>query len=182
MLNTHFNLQPVLENELLILRPLKQEDFEKLYEVASDPLIWEQHPAKDRSQRSGFELFFNDALKSGSAFIIIDKGTEKPIGSTRFNKIKESQNAIEIGWTFLAKECWGGHYNKSMKSLMIEYAINYVENILFYIHEDNIRSQKAIEKIGGKRIVSIEGKILETRPTASVIYCIAKDHWKNKAQ
>jgi len=172
-----FDLQPVLENHLLTLRPLREEDFEALYNVSSDPLIWEQHPAKDRCERAVFELFFNEALLSEGAFAVIDKKTEKIIGSTRFHLIKETQNAIEIGWTFLAREYWGGYYNRSMKYLMMEYAFNFVENILFYIGEKNIPSQKAVEKIGGKRITTLEGVVLEARPATAAIYNIDKKSW-----
>ena len=172
------DLQPELENHLLILRPLRKEDFEDLYKLASDPLIWEQHPSKDRCRKDVFELFFKEAMESGGAFVIIDKKTNQIIGSTRFHVVKETQNAIEIGWTFLAREYWGGYYNQSMKYLMIEYALDFIENILFYIHEENIRSQKAVEKIGARRITSLEGKVLETRPNATVIYNITKNSWK----
>jgi RimJ/RimL family protein N-acetyltransferase len=180
MLANQFNLQPVLENELLQLRPLKEEDFESLYKVASDPLIWEQHPAKERSEREGFKTFFSDAMKSGSAFVVIDKDTGEVMGSTRFYPVDGFKNAISIGWTFIARKYWGGAYNGTMKHLMIEYAFNYVDNVLFHIHENNTRSQKAVEKIGGKRITSLEGTILNERPNASVIYCIRKGDWKGK--
>ncbi len=183
-----FNLQPELENHLLVLRPLREEDFEDLYKVASDPLIWEQHPSKDRCRKDVFELFSKEAIESRGAFVVIDKKPRLPdgqanqiIGSTRFHFVKETQNAIEIGWTFLAREYWGGFYNQSMKYLMIEYAFNFVENILFYIYEENTRSQKAVEKIGAKRITSLEGKVLETRPNASVIYNITRKWWKQNA-
>src|SRR5438552_5245863 len=184
-----FDLQPELENHLLVLRPLREKDFEDLYKVASDPLIWEQHPSKDRCRKDVFELFFREAMESGGAFAIIDKKTRLPdgqanqiIGSTRFHFVKETQNAIEIGWTFLAREYWGGYYNQSMKHLMIEWAFNFVENILFYIHEENIRSQKAVEKIGAGRITSLEDKVLEIRSNASVIYNINKKSWKLNAK
>ena len=179
-----FDLQPELENHLLVLRSLREEDFEDLYIVASDPLIWEQHPSKDRCRKDVFELFFREAMESGGAFAVIDKKTRLPdgqanqiIGSTRFHVVKETQNAIEIGWTFLAREYWGGSYNQSMKHLMIEWAFNFVENVLFYIHEENTRSQKAVEKIGAGRVTSLEGKVLEIRSNASVIYNITKNLW-----
>jgi RimJ/RimL family protein N-acetyltransferase len=177
MNNASFDLQPVLENELLTLKPLKEEDLEALYNVASDPLIWEQHPAKDRCEKAVFEIFFKEALLLGGAFAVIDKKTEKIIGSTRFHLIKETQNAIEIGWTFLAREYWGGYYNRSMKYLMMKYAFSFVENILFYIGEKNIRSQKAVEKLGGKRITTLGGVVLEARPATAVIYNIDKKSW-----
>src|SRR5712672_2588722 len=103
MTKSHFDLQPNLENHLLILRPLKEKDFENLYKVASDPLIWEQHPEKDRCQKKVFEIFFSEAVNSAGAFAVIDKRTGQIIGSTRFHLVKETENAIEIGWTFLAR-------------------------------------------------------------------------------
>ena len=169
----NFNLQPILENDLLILRPLEEKDFEILYQVASDPLIWEQHPAKSRSQREGFETFFKEAIDSKGAFVVINKMTNEIIGSTRFCIINETQNAIEIGWTFLARKYWGGDYNKVLKTLMMEYAFNFVENIVFYINENNLRSQKAIEKMGGKRIVQLENQFLDPRVNSTVIYKIS---------
>jgi RimJ/RimL family protein N-acetyltransferase len=168
------NWQPHLENDLLILRPRKAEDFDALFKVASDPLIWEQHPAKNRSTKEGFELYFNEGLATNSAFTVIDKKSGDIIGSTRFFPIKESANAIEIGWTFLGRQYWGSAYNKSMKALMMDYAFQFVDNILFYIHENNIRSQKAVEKLGGVKITQLDGIPLSTRPTANVILRIQK--------
>jgi len=166
----NFDLQVTLENSLLILRPLTEDDFENLYKVASDPLIWEQHPAKERSQREGFKIFFKEAIDSKGAFAVIDPKTGELIGSTRFHRVKEVQNAIEIGWTFLARKYWGGEYNKSMKALMMNYAFKFVENVLFYIHESNFRSQKAVEKLGGKRITALENQVLDARSSEAVIY------------
>lgn len=177
-----FDLQPRLENDLLLLRPLLEEDFDGLYKVASDPLLWEQHPASDRYKKDVFEALFRDAMLSKGAFAVVDKKTGQIIGSTRFHRIPEVQNAVEIGWTFLTREYWGGLYNRSMKYLMMEYAFNYVDNVLFYIGESNMRSQKAVEKIGGVRIVSLEDKILDARSTAAVIYKITKQEWQLNQQ
>src|SRR5438046_8653203 len=97
MNKTIFDLQPILENELLLLRPLNDEDFEDLYKVASDPLIWEQHPAKDRCERNVFELFFKDAIASAGAFAVIDKKIGHIMGSTRFHALKKPKKGIEMG-------------------------------------------------------------------------------------
>jgi RimJ/RimL family protein N-acetyltransferase len=175
-----FDLQPTLADDILILRPLKEGDLEDLYNVASDPFIWEQHPSKDRCKRDVFELFFKDAVTSGGAFAVMNKNTGQMIGSTRFNRIKEADNAIEIGWTFLAREYWGGIYNQAMKRLMINYAFQFVDNVLFYIDEKNLRSQKAVEKIGGNRITELGGVTLEKRPNAATIYHITKKAWNEK--
>lgn len=179
-MKANFDLQPILEDNILILRPLKDEDLDDLHQVASDPLIWEQHPSKDRGNRDIFELFFKEGMESGGAFAVIDKKTARIIGSTRFHFVKEASNAVEIGWTFLAREYWGGYYNHAMKRLMMEHAFQFVDNILFYIHEKNLRSRKAVEKIGGERITALDGVLLEQRANASVIYLITKKSWEEK--
>ncbi len=169
------NWQPLLENDLLILQPLKAEDFDALFKVASDPLIWEQHPAKNRSTREGFELYFNEGLAANTAFTVIDRKSRDVIGSARFAPVKESANAIEIGWTVIGRQYWGSACNKSMKALLMDYAFRFVDHVLFYIHEDNYRSQKAVEKLGGVRITQLDGVPLSARPTANVIFRITKN-------
>ena len=144
------NLQPTLENDLVLLRPLGVEDFEALYKAASDPKIWELHQNPDRWELKVFKDFFKDALNSKGAFVIIDKPTKKVIGSSRFKRPDNSQDAIEIGWTFLSRNYWGGRYNKSFKSLMIAYAFEHFDYILFHVDHLNHRSQKAVQKLGGE--------------------------------
>ena len=146
------NLQPTLENELIILRPLSENDFESLYQVAKDPLIWEQHPSKDRYRRDVYADFFKESIASKGALLILDKASNEVIGSTRFKPITGAKTAIEIGWSFLSRKYWGGVFNKSIKKLMIDYAFESIEDVIFYIGKENTRSQKAVEKIGGIRI------------------------------
>jgi N-acetyltransferase len=172
-----FDLQPNLQSELVLLRPLKEDDLESLYGIASDPLIWEQHPDK-RWQRPVFESFFRDAIDSKGALIVIDKKSGKIIGTSRFCLVKETQNAVEIGWTFLARKYWGGPYNKEIKALMMKHAFQFVAHVLFFIHENNLRSQKAVEKIGGKKITHLENQLLPTRSNANVIYVISAKNLK----
>jgi len=143
-----FDLQPILKGELLALRPLRPEDFHELYAVASDPLIWEQHPANDRYKEEVFREFFRKALESGGALIAIDSKDGRVIGSSRFFGYNEAESEIEIGWTFLARSHWGGVYNGEMKQLMLRHAFQFVENVVFLVGPQNLRSQKALEKIG----------------------------------
>jgi len=147
-LTTPFELQPVLEGDLLRLRPLRPEDFDELYAIASDPLIWEQHPARDRYKRDVFEEFFREALESGGALIATDARSGEVIGSSRFNGYDAGKSEIEIGWTFLARSRWGGAYNGEMKRLMLGHAFRFVKSVVFLIGPRNLRSRKAIEKIG----------------------------------
>jgi N-acetyltransferase len=143
-----FNLQPHLKGDLVELRPLKSEDWDHLFSVASDPLIWEQHPESDRYKEDVFRIFFKDALESSGAFVVIDAQTQEIIGSTRFHGYDPKKSEIEIGWTFLARKYWGGRYNREMKEMMLAHAFKFVENVVFFVGENNIRSQRATEKIG----------------------------------
>jgi len=147
-----FELQPTLTGQLIELRPLHRDDFDALYAVASDPLIWEQHPDSDRHKPDVFRKFFDDAMASGGALIAIDLQTGRPIGSSRFHGYNEQRREIEIGWTFLARSHWGGRFNGEMKRLMLNHAFRFVDTVLFYIGPSNIRSQRAVEKIGAVRV------------------------------
>jgi len=151
MLRMSFDLQPILKGELLGLRPLRPEDFHDLYAVASDPLIWEQHPIKDRYKEEVFKGFFREALESGGALIAIDSKDGQVIGSSRFHGYDKEKSEIEIGWTFLARSHWGGIYNREMKQLMLRHAFQFVNSVIFLVGPQNLRSQRAMEKIGGFR-------------------------------
>jgi N-acetyltransferase len=149
-----FDLQPILTGELLRLRPLRPEDWNDLYAVASDPLIWEQHPVNDRYKEEVFTEFFREAMASGGALIVVDARDGQVIGSTRFHGYDEEKSEIEIGWTFLARSHWGGTYNREMKQLMLQHAFRFVNSVIFLVGPQNLRSQKALEKIGGVRVGS----------------------------
>ena len=152
-----FDLQPRLVGELIEVRPLAADDWEPLFAVASDPLIWEQHPASDRYREDVFREFFREALETGSAFVVIDRKTGEMIGSSRYHLFDQQgfdrqESVVEIGWTFLARAYWGGNYNGELKRLMLDHAFRFVERVVFVIGVTNFRSQKALEKIGGVRV------------------------------
>lgn len=175
----HPNLQPNhLANEWVSLYPLKSEDFEKLYAVAADPLIWEQHPNKNRYRRDVFENFFKGAIESGGAFLITDTKTGEAIGSSRFCNYNEAAHSIEIGYTFYARSCWGKEYNRSAKALMIGFAFEFADAVIFHIGAGNIRSQKAIEKIGAHKTGVEEHRYFGETPTLNFNYTIKKTDWK----
>src|SRR5438105_5038316 len=146
-----FDLQPTLSGDLLQLRPVRPEDFDELYAVASDPLIWKQHPASDRYKKDVFQAFFREALDSGGALLALDRKDGRAIGSSRFHGYDETNSEIEIGWTFLARSHWGGVYNGEMKRLMLGHAFRFVKSVIFLVGPHNLRSQRAVEKIGGVR-------------------------------
>jgi N-acetyltransferase len=149
-----FEFQPVLKSELLELRPLRAEDFGRLFEVASDWLIWEQHPNSDRHKLDVFRKFFDEALQSSGALVVLDCKNDCIIGSSRFHCYDPERSEIEIGWTFLARSYWGGVYNGELKRLMLGHAFKFVDNVIFVVDSRNIRSQRAVEKIGGVHVGS----------------------------
>ncbi|HXO88006.1 MAG TPA: GNAT family N-acetyltransferase [Candidatus Acidoferrales bacterium] len=146
-----FELQPTLRGDLVTLRPLRAEDWDVLFSVASDPLIWEQHPQRDRYKEEVFREYFRGAMESGGAFLVLDAMTGEVIGSTRYYEYHEAGNEIEIGWTFLARPRWGGAYNREMKQLLVKHALRFVDAVVFRVGMQNMRSQRAMEKIGGIR-------------------------------
>jgi RimJ/RimL family protein N-acetyltransferase len=138
-----------LTGDLLELRPLRAEDYQDLFAVAADPLIWEQHPCKDRYQEEVFKVFFREALESGGALLALDRTDGRAIGSSRFHGYDEGKSEVEVGWTFLARSHWGGAHNREMKRLMLRHAFRFVNTVVFLVGPDNLRSQRAVEKIGG---------------------------------
>lgn len=153
MTTSNFNLQPeILENEITKLIPLKEEHFEALFEAASDPLIWEQHPSKDRYHREGFTAFFKAAMDSKGSFLILDKQTGEIMGTTRYYDYDPEKSSVGIGYTFITRKYWGGPYNSSNKKLLIDYAFQHVNSILFHVGAENFRSQKAVLKLGAEKV------------------------------
>jgi len=169
-----FDLQPHLKGKLLELRPLATDDWDELFAVASDSLIWEQHPERDRYKEDVFKIFFKDAMESGGAFVIIDRKTQHIIGSTRFYGYDPEKSEIEIGWTFLARKYWGGRFNAEMKRLLLNYAFKFVETIVFFVGEDNVRSQKAMEKVGAIKVGIATRAYGNHPPARKVKYVIRK--------
>jgi RimJ/RimL family protein N-acetyltransferase len=136
---------------LIELRPLRPEDYDALFAAASDPLIWEQHPDRDRYKPEVFREYFQSGLDSGGAFAIVELSSGKIIGSSRYWNYKPEESEIEIGWTFLERKYWGGAYNRELKLLMLRHAFRFVERVVLIVGEHNLRSQRAVEKIGGRR-------------------------------
>ena len=169
-----FDLQPNLKGELIELRPLTPEDWDDLFAIASDPLIWEQHPESARYKEDVFKVFFKDALESGGAFVVIDRKNKRIIGSTRFHGYEPEKSEIEIGWTFLARKYWGGRHNWEMKQLMLAHAFQFVDNVVFYVGENNMRSRRATEKIGAIKSGMVKKVYGNRPPSLNVRYVIKK--------
>lgn len=145
------DLQPTLTSETILLRPLREEDWEALYAVASDPEIWALHPARDRWREPVFRRFFDKALASGGALVVVKRASGAVIGTSRFYfEHVEEPGEVELGYTFLARSAWGGATNRELKRLMLAHAFSFARTALFSVGETNWRSRRALEKIGGR--------------------------------
>lgn len=140
----------MLASDLVVLRPLRTEDFGDLYGIASDPRLWEQHPSKDRVEKRVFEAWFDEALRSGGALVAEDAVSHEVIGTSRY--VSRSHDSIEIGWTFLAHSRWGGLWNGEIKRLMLAHAFATVPEVVFSVHSANLRSQRAVERLGAVHV------------------------------
>ena len=169
---TAFDLQPHLSGSLIELRPLRLEDFEALFEAASDPLIWEQHPESNRYRRDVFQRYFDGAIESRGAFAVIDRRSGRIIGSSRFCNLDEPESEVEIGWTFLERAYWGGTYNGELKSLMLRHAFQFVDRVVFVVGEHNRRSQEALRKIGATLLRKSESTSLDGTVERKVIFAV----------
>ena len=175
----NFSIQPLLESEKVKLIPLWEEDFERLYEVAADPKIWEQHPNKNRFERDVFKNFFKGALESKGAFLILDKNSDEIAGSTRFYGYSETDKSIFIGYTFYGVKFWGKGLNSEAKKLMLNYIFQFVEKVIFHVGASNIRSQKAMEKLGAKKTDEMMVAYFGEPDRLNFQYEILKNDWIN---
>ena len=173
MTRVELDPQTRLVGERLELRPVRHSDWSALYAAASDREIWAQHPASDRYREPVFREFFDEALASGSAFVVIDRATGDIIGSSRYANHDIEKSEIEIGWTFLSRDYWGGEANREMKRLMLEHAFRFVDTVVFWIGDSNLRSRRAIEKLGAS--LRDDGIVRGGLP--HVVYKLGKTDW-----
>lgn len=173
-----FNLQPILKNETVILQPLSENDFDELYAVASDPEIWEQHPSKERWKRPVFQTYYEGAMQSGGALKIIDVKSGMVLGSSRFYDYNNEEDSVLVGYTFIAKACWGKGINRQVKELMLDHAFLYVSKVLFHVGAGNIRSRIAVERLGAKKIaetvIAYHGEV----PRINCVYEMRREDWQ----
>ncbi len=170
--------QPTLDGERWLIRPLEASDWDALFDVAADPLIWKVHPAHDRWQEPVFRVFFEDALEKGGALAIVDKATGAIVGSSRFQDHDPANGgSVDIGWTFLSRSVWGKGVNAAIKRMMLVHAFRHVERVIFRVGESNIISRKAMEKIGGIQTDQVDVSMMAGVPQRHVVYEITREHF-----
>jgi RimJ/RimL family protein N-acetyltransferase len=172
-----FELQPSIENRWIKLEPLVPQDFEALYAVAADPKIWEQHPNQNRYQREVFAVYFQGAIESGGALRVIDNSSGALIGSSRYYELNETQRSVAIGYTFIARSHWGGSANRALKTLMLDHAFRCVDRVIFHVGAANLRSRRAMEKLGGILSGEISMSYYGEPTLPNVVYQIDAADW-----
>ena len=177
-MDTSINLQPDLENERVRLTPLSRQHFDALYSIASDPALWVQHQHKNRYEPDQFKNFFQDAIDSGRALVVISQSDDQIIGSSRYEPCHERSLSIEIGWSFLSRNYWGGQYNRAVKTLMIDHAFQYYDEIIFQIDQNNLRSQQATLKLGAVLKTSFLPGEVCPKTESNLVFSLRKDRWQ----
>ena len=175
----NFSIQPKLENPNIELIPLQENDFERLYEVGSDPAVWANHPNPNRYQLETFKIFFQGAVESGGAYLVSDKKSGEIAGSTRFYDYNETDKSILIGYTFYAVKFWGKGLNHQAKTLMLDYIFQFVNKVIFHVGASNIRSQKAMEKLSAIKTDEIVVAYFGEPDRLNFQYEIQKKDWHN---
>jgi RimJ/RimL family protein N-acetyltransferase len=172
--------QPELKGDLVYARPLRESDYESLLAVASDPEIWAMHPEPDRYLPEKFIKFFQGGIECGGGLAVFDRATNRMIGSSRFMGHRPEQSTVEIGYTFYSKDCWGKGHNTELKNLMINHAFKLVDRIQFFVGEKNLRSRRAMTKLGGQIVAQTRRLQSGGQWAESVVFEIKKSDWELK--
>lgn len=173
--------QPTLSGPRLLLRPLAEADYAALFSVASDPLIWEQHPDRRRHTPERFQAYFRSGMESRGALVVIDRQSGEMIGSARFREHNPRESFVEIGYTFLARKCWGGGCNGELKRLMLGHAFRFVDTVFFLVAPENFRSRKALLKIGASELEAGASGPVPAGARCSIVYRMTKSEWARRA-
>ena len=174
------DLQAHLIGNTIKLIPLQADHWSSLMQAASDPLIWQLHPEPLRYLPEVFQSVFAGGLKSGGAFLICDKLTDEVLGTTRYYDFDAKNKSVAIGYTFLVRSRWGGATNTELKQLMLAHAFAAVETVWFHVGENNLRSRRAVEKLGAiYQRTEQESASGQIRPT--VFYALTKANWQQSA-
>ncbi|MCX2680115.1 GNAT family protein [Galbibacter sp. EGI 63066] len=176
---------PTLENEIVQLAPLTLENYKNLYTIASEDKLVQYSPS-NISTLQALTQYVKKALelqeaKTAIPFIIYDKRAKKYAGCTRFMNIDWDNKVLHIGSTWIGREFHGNGLNTAMKNLMINYVFYKMgfEKIEFRIDERNIRSRKAVEKLGAQLegILRKNVYLLDGYKRNTCCYGILKEEW-----
>lgn len=180
----------ILKGTSVDLIPLEKLHFEELFAAASDKELWKLLPT-DCSEKETFYRAYNFALterEKGTQypFVILHKATNKLVGSTRLFEIYPDDKKLEIGWTWIIKQFWGTEINLECKYLLLTYCFETLNanRVQLKTKDTNMRSRKAIEKIGGVFEGILRKERIQSDGTTrnAAYYSILDDEWGEAKQ
>jgi len=182
-----FKPNTILNGELLDLVPLEEKHFEELELLAREKSIWEFIPIDMSSSEKCFKVFANALVERDLGtqipFVIFHKKENRIIGSTRLMNMEAKHKKLEIGWTWLHPEYWATAVNLECKLLLLTFCFEElnVNRVQLKTDENNIRSQKAIKKIGAQYEGILRNDWIRDDGTNrnSVYFSIIKSEWEN---
>lgn len=177
----------ILENETVSLRPLKKEDYNFFKDIAFHPEIWKFN-VTSASNKNELQKWIEDSLESKKnnlryPFTIVDKKSERVLGSTSIGNISLTDKRAEIGWTWLGLEFQGTGINKYCKFLLLQYLFDELkfQRVEFKTDALNLKSRKALQKIGAEEEGILRSHTLmhDGRRRDTVYYSILKSEWQS---
>ena len=175
----------ILENSRVLLLPFENERKSELKRIIFDHDIWHYMGMKIETE-SDFEYYVHETLESKNQgacypFIIVDKQTNEVAGSTRFGNINQKSEKCEIGWTWYGTQFQGTGLNKAAKYELLNFGFETLgfRRIQLSADLENIRSQKAIEKLGVQREGVFRNNYIDANGISKddVYYSIIKEEW-----
>ncbi len=186
-----FSSDYILEDEYVLLRPLKREDIvHLLYFSLNESDIW-KYSLLPMNGEENLKHYIELAVKAREEkkeypFIVFDKKQNKYAGSTRFYDIQLTHKTLQLGYTWYGKKFQGTGLNKHCKYLLLEFAFEKIgmERVEFRADNKNERSIAAMKSIG----CVVEGVLRSNSITAeggrrdSIVLSILKDEWTNSVK
>lgn len=175
------------ETDLILLRPVEQDDLEGFYECTKDSNLWIWFTA-DLSDKNNLQVWIETAIRDIKsrkrlALTIIDKTNRRIIGSTSLGNISWPDKRIEIGWTWMGREYQGKGINGQTKHLLLRYCFEErnFERVEFKTDVLNVPARKALIRIGATEEGILRSHTLMThnRRRDTIYYSILKPEWEN---
>jgi RimJ/RimL family protein N-acetyltransferase len=182
----NFLQEIILENHLVLLRPLQPSDFEALLHFSeNEPELWKYSliPADGRENLEKYldVAFLQRNQKTSYTFVVVSKNENKIVGMTRFYDIQEKQKTLQLGYTWYGKDYQGTKINKNCKFLLLEFAFENwnMERVEFRADANNTRSINAMKSIGCTVEGILRSNVMknETERRDSIVLSILKQEW-----
>jgi len=182
-----FSVEYLLENERVLLRPLRTNHYDHLIRFSKEqPELW-KYSLITAAGSDNLINYMQIAEKGRNEqkeypFIVFDKKTNQYAGSTRFYDIQPDFKTLQLGYTWYGKEFQGTGLNKNCKYLLLEFAFEkwQMERVEFRADNENVISIAAMKSIGCK----VDGVLRSNMPKRdvsrrdSIVLSILKPEWE----